>query len=57
MNKKIIYSLVGLALIFFVGSLIIFLKSSSDSKKEEAGILTEDDYAVKSILPNPLFIK
>ena len=43
MNKKIIYSLVGLALIFFVGSLIIFLKSSSDSKKEEAGILTEDD--------------
>ena len=43
MNKKIIYSLVGLALIFFVGSLIIFLKSSSDSRKEEAGILTEDD--------------
>jgi spore germination protein GerM len=42
MNKKIIYSLVGLALIFFVGSLIIFLKSSRDAKKEEPGIVTED---------------
>jgi hypothetical protein len=32
MNKKIIYSLVALALIFFVTSLIIFLKSVGDSK-------------------------
>jgi spore germination protein GerM len=43
MNKKIIYSMVGLALIFFVGSLIIFIKSSSDSKKKEIGVLTEDN--------------
>lgn len=33
MNKKIIYSLIGLALIFFVTSLFIFLKSGKDSKK------------------------
>jgi hypothetical protein len=33
MNKKIIYSLVGLALIFFVTSLIIFLKSVGDSNE------------------------
>jgi hypothetical protein len=33
MNKKIIYSLIGLALIFFITSLFIFLKSSKESKK------------------------
>ena len=33
MNKKILYSLIGLALIFFVTSLFIFLKSGKDSKK------------------------
>lgn len=33
MNKKIIYSLIGLALIFFVTSLFIFLKSGKESKK------------------------
>jgi hypothetical protein len=42
MSKKIIYTLVGLALVFFVGSLIIFLKSSSDSKPKKPGILSED---------------
>lgn len=42
MSKKIIYTLVGLALVFFVGSLIIFLKSSSDVKKKKPGILAED---------------
>jgi len=37
MNKKIIYSLVGLALIFFLTSLFIFLKSGSktNDKKSE----------------------
>jgi len=33
MNKKVIYSLIGLALIFFVTSLFIFLKSGKESKK------------------------
>jgi spore germination protein GerM len=33
MNKKIIYSLIGLALIFFVTSLFIFLKSGKQSKR------------------------
>ena len=44
MNKKVIYSLIGLALIFFVTSLFIFLKSGKESenaqtapKKNEAG--------------------
>jgi spore germination protein GerM len=32
MNKKIIYFLIGLALIFFVASLLIFLKSGKQSK-------------------------
>lgn len=32
MSKKIIYSLVGLALIFFIGSLVIFLRSNRDVK-------------------------
>jgi hypothetical protein len=36
MNKKIIYSLIGLALIFFVTSLFIFLKSGKDSKKVQS---------------------
>lgn len=43
MSKKIIYSLVGLALIFFVGSLLIFLKSSKEAKTKEPGILTQDN--------------
>lgn len=33
MNKKVIYSLIGLALIFFVTSLFIFLKFGKESKK------------------------
>jgi hypothetical protein len=36
MNKKIIYSLIGLALIFFVTSLFIFLKSGKESKKVQS---------------------
>jgi spore germination protein GerM len=34
MNKKIIYSLIGLALIFFITSLLIFLKSGDESEKK-----------------------
>ena len=48
MNKKIIYSLVGLALIFFVGSLIIFLKSSRDLKRREAGVVVQEELATKT---------
>jgi spore germination protein GerM len=33
MNKKVIYSLIGLALIFFITSLLIFLKSGKEPKK------------------------
>lgn len=35
MNKKIIYALIGLAVIFFVTSLFIFLKSSGEPKEQE----------------------
>lgn len=43
MSKKIIYSLVGLALIFFVGSLLIFIKSNKEAKTRDPGILTQDN--------------
>jgi len=43
MSKKIIYSLVGLAVIFFIGSLLIFLKSGKEAKTKEPGILTQDN--------------
>ncbi len=43
MNKKIIYSLVGLALIFFVGSLVIFLRTNSDSKKKEKPVAVQEE--------------
>jgi hypothetical protein len=33
MSKRILYSLLGLALIFFIGSLIIFLNSKKDSEE------------------------
>ena len=42
MNKKIIYSLIGLALIFFVTSLFIFLKSGKPSKKEQSSPLKNE---------------
>ena len=35
MNKKVIYALMGLALIFFIASLIIFLRSGDDSPKTD----------------------
>ena len=35
MNKKIIYSLVGLALVFFITSLFIFIKSNSTGNKKK----------------------
>ncbi len=57
MSKKIIYSLVGLALIFFIGSLIIFLKSSSESKKKEPGILTANDTREDIEIPELLAVK
>lgn len=42
MSKKIIYTMVGLALVFFIGSLFIFLKSSTDSKKKPRDVLDEE---------------
>ena len=41
MNKKIIYSLVILALIFFITSLLIFLKSGAEQKDKESQSLQE----------------
>lgn len=38
MNKKIIYSLVGLALIFFIGALIIFLNSKSSTPQNTPAV-------------------
>lgn len=43
MSKKIIYSLVGLALVFFIGSLIIFLKSGKEVEVKEPTVVTEDN--------------
>jgi spore germination protein GerM len=42
MNKKIIYSLIGLALIFFVASLLIFLKSGKQSKRVQPAPLKHE---------------
>lgn len=42
MNKKIIYSLIGLALVFFVTSLFIFLKSGKESKKVQTAPLKNE---------------
>ena len=42
MNKKIIYFLIGLALIFFVASLLIFLKSGKQSKKVQPAPLKHE---------------
>jgi spore germination protein GerM len=54
MNKKVIYSLIGLALIFFVTSLFIFLKSGKESKeaqtspqKNEAGEELQEALSMK----------
>ncbi len=40
MNKKILYSLLLLALIFFAGSLIIYLRSGAEPQKDP-GIIVE----------------
>ncbi|MGD2085646.1 MAG: GerMN domain-containing protein [Candidatus Aminicenantes bacterium] len=42
MNKKVIYSLIGLALIFFATSLFIFLKSGKESKKVQGAPLENE---------------
>lgn len=42
MNKKIVYSLIGLALIFFATSLFIFLKSGKQSKKVQTAPLQNE---------------
>jgi len=42
MNKKIIYTLMGLALVFFITSLFIFLKSGKPSKKDQSSPLNRE---------------
>lgn len=42
MNKKIIYALVGLALIFFLTSLVIFLKSNRESRRIASGEIDKE---------------
>ncbi|MCP4148427.1 MAG: GerMN domain-containing protein [bacterium] len=48
MNKKIIYSLVGLALIFFIGSLMVFLKSNNETKPVKPGASPKSGAVVES---------
>lgn len=55
MSKKIIYSLVGLALFFFIGSLIIFLKSGKEVEIKDPGIVTQDN--VREEVKEKEFIK
>lgn len=56
MNKKLIYSLVGLALVFFITSLFIFLKSGSDSKKKE-GVPLKDKSGKEIAAPSIIKVK
>lgn len=57
MNKKIIYSLVGLALIFFIGSLIIFIRSSSDPKQKEPQVPVKEEAAEEQKEPELIPVK
>lgn len=57
MNKKIIYSLVGLALIFFIGSLIIFIRSSSDPKRTEPQVVEKEELAEEPKTPELIPVK
>lgn len=56
MNKKLIYSLVGLALVFFITSLFIFLKSGSDSKEQDLKPL-KDKTGEEIIEPSIITVK
>ncbi len=57
MNKKIIYSLVGLALIFFLGALIIFLNSKSGAKKKDPTVVTKNNVREEFKAPELLKVK
>jgi len=57
MNKKIIYSLVGLALIFFLGALIIFLNSKSGAKKKDLAVVTGNNVREELKAPELLKVK
>ncbi|UCH97525.1 MAG: GerMN domain-containing protein [Candidatus Aminicenantes bacterium] len=56
MNKKIIYSLIGLALIFFVTSLFIFLKSGKESKKNQP-VPLKDNTHQETLEPSVMKVK
>lgn len=45
MSKKIIYALIGMAAVFFVISLVIFLKSDRDSRKVKPGVSRNESAA------------
>lgn len=48
MSKKIIYALVGVAVVFFIISLIIFLRSDSSAKKVRTGVpRSESDVVIE----------
>lgn len=57
MNKKIIYSLVGLALIFFIGALIIFLNSKSGAPQNNPAVITGDNTREELKAPELLKVK
>lgn len=57
MNKKIIYSLVGLALIFFIGALLIFLNSKSQAKQKDLAVVTGNNAQEELKAPELLKVK
>jgi len=57
MNKKIIYSLVGLALIFFITSLLIFLKSNSELPDGDETLRPPAQTGEEILQPDPITLK
>lgn len=57
MNKKLIYSLVGVALIFFLVALIVFFNSKNNSKKKNSNILTGNNTREELKAPELLQVK
>jgi len=57
MNKKIIYSLVALAVIFFITSLFIFIKSDKESKKVRSKPVKQEQVNKETKEPDLLKVK
>ena len=57
MNKKIIYSLIALAVIFFITSLFIFIHSNREAKKVQDQPLMQDQNGKEISEPTSLSVK